>query len=130
MMIRNHITEKILVVDDNHTTRDIICRFLKGQGYKVSHAADGSGALERFSQDTFDLVLADFAMPGLNGVDLTLCIHSLAPQTPVIIMSGHAGAQKENALGAGAADFIEKPLLLDELLTTIRNQMPDRKTLG
>ena len=64
MMIRNHITEKILVVDDNHTTRDIICRFLKGQGYKVSHAADGSGALERFSQDTFDLVLADFAMPG------------------------------------------------------------------
>lgn len=122
------MARKVLVVDDNQTTRQVISRFLKGHGYTVTTTADASEALERFSQEPFDLVLSDFAMPGMDGANLTQRIHSLAPQIPVVIMSGHSGAKKENLLQAGAADFIEKPLLLHELLATLRNNMPEELT--
>ena len=75
--------------------------------------------MTRFSKDSFDLVLSDFAMPGMDGLTLTHEIRRLAPKTPIIIMSGHPEVKRENVLGAGAVDFIEKPILLNNLLAKI-----------
>jgi two-component system, OmpR family, response regulator len=113
----------VLVVDDDGITRKYVSRFLNRQGYNVVYTADAMEALERFSQEHFDLVVSDLVMPGMDGLNLAVRIHSLAPNIPIIIMSGHDAVEKENVLRAGAADFIEKPVLLDDLLSKIKNTL-------
>ena len=58
-------------------------------------------------------------MPGMDGFALTRAIYTLAPHTPIILMSGHPEVRREQVIGAGAIDLIEKPILLDDLLAKI-----------
>lgn len=118
---------KVLIVDDNSITRLAISHCLKRGGYEVVAVADGIEAVSKASGDAFDLVLSDFAMPGMDGLALTHAIHTLAPKTPVIFMSGHPEVRRENVLGAGAADFLEKPLILDDLLAKIELALLDER---
>ena len=112
--------QKLLVVDDDQQIREIISHFLTIQGYHVAQADNGTQALKKCFEENFDVVVTDFQLPGMNGLSLTHRIHSVVPETPVIVMSAHDSIGKNKALNVGAADFIEKPFVIQELLAKIR----------
>ncbi|KAI5071236.1 hypothetical protein GOP47_0013487 [Adiantum capillus-veneris] len=111
---------RVLVVEDDSSTRQIICALLSKCGYEVSCATDGSKAWELLEQSkqTFDLVLADAMMPVLSGTDLLVKIMSSDAHRdiPVIMMSAHDSLDMVfKCLLKGAKDFLVKPLRKNEL---------------
>jgi len=113
------MTGKLLVVDDDYLTRTAISLFLSQEGYEVKSVPDGIEAAKRLSVESFDLVLSDFNMPGMDGLSLAKQIKQVASQTAIIIMSGSADIKPEHVVAAGGIDFIEKPIILEKLLARI-----------
>jgi DNA-binding response OmpR family regulator len=111
---------KILVVDDDALGRHKVVYFLRLEDYAVDEACDGNQAVLLLDQVKFDLVLSDVMMPGLNGISLLAHIRSVAPDIPVLLMSGFTPGEGKEIIQLGAADFIMKPLDLDVLLSKIR----------
>jgi DNA-binding NtrC family response regulator len=110
---------KILVAADDYVTRNSVSLFLNREGYDVVTADNGTEAARRLSVESFDLVLADFEMPGMDGLSLSRHINRVAPYTAIIIMSGSADVNPEDILATSASDFIEKPIILNRLLAKI-----------
>jgi DNA-binding NtrC family response regulator len=116
----------ILVVDDEPVQREMVGGFLKKQGFEVIAADSAERGLELFSQDAFDLVLTDQKMANMSGLDLLQAVHTINPETPVILITAFGTIQGAvAALKQGAIDYLTKPLNLDELLFRIR-QVSDR----
>jgi len=117
----------ILVVDDEELIRDLCARALKG--YTVLQAEGGEQALEIMQGRNVDVVLTDVMMPLMNGLDLLREIKERAPNQAVVVMTGYA--DKEiilKALKADADDFINKPINLIQLKTTI-DKVLEKKAL-
>ncbi len=114
-------SEKILVIDDNNSTRGILSKMLCRLGYEVSSADNGENGLNLFLNNKFDLVITDLNMPGMNGIDLTYCIKEKSPYTLVVLMTGD---EKEVILsrikGTGVDQVIFKPFALAEIDETIQ----------
>jgi CheY-like chemotaxis protein len=90
-----HAPQRILVVDDDTTARQVAVRVLTEAGYEVVEAGDGEAALEllrRPGSSPIDLVLTDLRMPRMNGVQLGLAIEQHGPSVPVVYMTGYADA--------------------------------------
>ncbi|HEY7168529.1 MAG TPA: response regulator [Candidatus Binatia bacterium] len=119
LAFRTAMAGKILLVDDYTTTRNALAFSLRQEGYQVVAVCDGNEAARRLSIESFDLVLSDFAMPGMDGLALTRHIGRVAPQTPIIIMSGSVEINRGEALSVGAFDFVEKPFVLNSLIAKI-----------
>ena len=93
---------------------------LKEFGYQVSTAENGARGLELFLSEHPDLVLADFSMPELNGLELMQKIKAISPDTPVILITAFGDvATAVNAMKAGASDFLTKPVEMDQLRLTL-----------
>ncbi len=108
--------QRILVIDDERSMRDMLELFLIGEGYKVTLANDGRGGIDCLKINTFDLVLTDLKMPNAGGLDVLEFVKTTNPSTQVILLT--AFGTHLTALGAmaeGAFDFIEKPFKMDEL---------------
>lgn len=102
---------RILVVDDEASIREIISEFLGMEGYKVKTASDGLEAAEIMAVNEFDLVVTDLSMPNMDGFGLIKKALELQPMVTVIILSGQGTF--ENAIEAvhrGAYDFVAKPI--------------------
>jgi CheY-like chemotaxis protein len=113
---------RVLLVEDNPVNRKIAAFLLERLGYHADAAASGLDALTAWRTGTFDLILMDVEMPGMDGPSATVAIRSEAERhQPVIVMlTAHADeAQRQRCLAAGADDFITKPLKLDQLAATI-----------
>ena len=113
---------RILVVEDEATTRTLLEGLLTPAGYDVAVAADGADALLQLSRTLFDLVIADIRMPLLDGLKLIEIMKSKRLDTPVIFVT----AKKESearALRLGAADYIVKPIQKDALLQRVRKAL-------
>jgi two-component system NtrC family response regulator len=111
---------RILVVDDEPAQRELVAGFLVKQGFEVSQAVGGEAALVRFKQEPFDLVLTDQKMPDLSGLQVLEGVRAMTPETAVIIMTAYGTIETAvSAIKAGAADYLTKPLNLDELLHRI-----------
>jgi len=108
---------KLLVVDDDYLTRTAISVFLSQESYEVTSVPNGIEATKQLSVDSFDLVLSDFNMPGMDGLTLAEHISRVAPRTAIIIMSGSADIK--NLTTVGGIDLIEKPIHLEKLLARI-----------
>jgi DNA-binding NtrC family response regulator len=108
---------RILVVDDEATQRELVSGYLKKHGYEVMVAPDGERALELFRREPAELILTDQRMPNFSGLDLLKAARSINPEIYVIVMTayGNVGSAVE-AMQAGAADYLTKPLQLEELL--------------
>ncbi len=112
---------KILVVDDEPAQRELVCGFLKKQGYEVVSASSGEQALELFRRQPTELILTDQRMPNLSGLDLLKAARAINPETSVILMTAYGNIDTAvEAMKAGAADYLTKPLHLEELLQKIR----------
>jgi len=94
------MTRKILVAADDHITRNAVSLFLSREGYEVVSVDNGTEAAKRLSMESFDLVVADYAIPGMDGISLAKHIKRVAPQT-AIIMSGSTDINREDVVGRG-----------------------------
>src|SRR5687767_11950585 len=102
---------RILVVDDEQGIRDVLKWELSAEGFHVSEAADGASALKALSNATYDLVISDVRMPGLSGVEVLRSVRKRAPETEVIISTGHATVETSiECLRGGAFDLLQKPV--------------------
>ncbi len=120
---------RILVVDDEPAQRELVAGFLKKHGFEVTQAADGRDALARFRREPFDLVLTDQRMPDLSGLELLQAARAVSPEAAVIVMTAYGTIETAvSAIKAGAADYLSKPLNLDELLHRI-HQVRERQRL-
>lgn len=120
---------KILVIDDERSIRNTLKDILEYEKYEVDLAEDGNKGLEMIRAAEYDIVLCDIKMPGLDGIEVLERMVVLAPDTPVVMISGHGNIDTAvDSIKKGAYDYIEKPLDLNRLLITIRNAM-DKSTL-
>jgi len=117
---------RILVVDDNALNRDMLSRRLSRRGYDVTVAEDGQQALDAINDDKFDLILLDWMMPGLSGIDVLKKIREdyTAVQLPVIMATAKTEAEDiVEALRLEANDYVTKPLNFDVVNARMRTQL-------
>ena len=120
---------KILIVDDERSIRNTLREILEFEKYQVEEAKDGMEALVKIKSGKFDVVLLDIKMPKMDGMETLERVRLMAPDTPVIMISGHANIDGAvEAVKKGAFDFISKPPDLNRLLITLRNAM-DKSSL-
>jgi len=114
----------ILIVDDEAGIRKSLEGVLSDEGYSCALAGDGADALSQLQSLRPSLVLLDIWMPGMDGIETLRRMKATHPETPVIMMSGHATISTAiKATKFGASDFIEKPLELELLLNAIRRAL-------
>jgi diguanylate cyclase (GGDEF)-like protein len=119
---------KILVIDDDPDIRGLISRFLTAKGFVCETASDGNKALDISDNIKFDAVIADLKMPGMDGITLTKELIKRHPGISVMIMTGFTKEySEEDAVYAGARDFITKPFSLSELSLRFFKMMRDNK---
>ncbi|MCA9472652.1 MAG: response regulator [Nitrospirales bacterium] len=115
--------KKILIVDDNQNVRFFLSEFFKLHGFFCVSLCDGSQAITRIKQETFDLVLTDLHMPIMNGFELITALKKTqgeCAKIPVIIMTADGSSSVRNhARQAGAVGILHKPFDTRELLTMI-----------
>jgi PAS domain S-box-containing protein len=112
--------QKILIVDDEESIREVSAALLDQMGYRVETAADPLEAIGRILQGGLDLVVTDLQMPGMDGVALLKRIREAQPLLPVVISTGHATVEAAiAALRTGATDFIRKPFTGEDFLQVI-----------
>lgn len=115
---------KILVVEDNPATRELLRELLSQEGYMVKIARDGKEALRRVRKDNFDLVLTDVKMPRMNGIQLLKELQKITPDTKVVIVTATADLQiAVKAMKLGAYDYITKPFCLDSVLQKVEKAL-------
>jgi two-component system, NtrC family, nitrogen regulation response regulator NtrX len=115
---------KILVIDDERSIRNTLKDILEYEKYEVDLAEDGIKGIEKIKSAEYAIVLCDIKMPGMDGIEVLERITELAPDTPVVMISGHGNIDTAvDSIKKGAFDYIEKPLDLNRLLITIRNAM-------
>jgi len=119
----------ILVVEDGQSQREMLRDFLNEKGYDVSEAGQGDEAIDRLGREYVDLLLVDYKMPGMNGMELLGRVKQINPEIDVIMMTAYGTVETAvAAMKAGAADYITKPIELDELLILI-DRISERRTL-
>lgn len=119
---------RILIVDDEKSIRKTMREILEYESYSVEEAEDGQEGADLIKENSYDVILLDIKMPKMDGMEVLDVAMEHAPDTPVIMISGHASI--ENAVEAvkkGAFDFISKPPDLNRLLITIRNALDKGK---
>lgn len=108
--------EKILIVDDDEGLIHFLHRFFVKQGYAVQSCSNGQSALELIAAEQFDLILLDYKMPGLNGLDTLREVRRAQVKTPVIIMTAFGTTDTAiEAMKLGAYDYLPKPFDRQEL---------------
>lgn len=118
---------KILIVDDEERVVRSIVGVLEDEGFQVVTARSGEEALQVFREEQPEVTLLDIWMPGMDGIEVLKHLKSFSDK-PVIMISGHATISTAMAaVKLGAFDFIEKPLSLDSLLSTIHRALEGRK---
>jgi DNA-binding response OmpR family regulator len=114
---------RILIVEDEASTRDLLQMVLEGQGYVVEAVPDGASAVTRIQAGGIDLVLLDVLLPGLYGMAVLRQVRA-APggeRLPIVLLTALADEGHRRAgLAAGANDYVAKPFDLDDLLVRVR----------
>ena len=109
----------ILVVDDDLLNRELISKVLRKDGHRVVEACDGALALEILQALSFDLVITDFVMPKLNGIEFVEHLHSLQPRIPIIFVTGFLSVISGKTILDDVAEVLAKPFELDVLRSTV-----------
>lgn len=118
----------VLVVDDEPMVREVMTEYLKGDGHTVDTACNGVEALKLFKEKKFDLVITDRAMPEMNGDQLTLEIKKIAPNTPLIMLTGFGELMKaKNENPEGVNCLLSKPLTFEAYRNALLRVFPHVK---
>jgi CheY-like chemotaxis protein len=111
--------KRVLVAEDDEQGRDLLASLLVQAGYNVHTARDGAQALEELQRHRFDVVLTDYHMPGLDGLQLVALSRVVCPDTPVVLISADQSGLAELATRQGAYAWLRKPYDVEVLLTIV-----------
>ena len=115
---------KILVVDDDAVARDLLVEALQREGYQVEWAADGTEAIERGRQTRFDLVLTDFRMGEVSGIDVLRAFKETSPDTCSVLLTAFGSMEGAiDAIKQGAFDYLAKPFKKEEIKLVVRRSL-------
>ncbi len=118
----------VLIVDDEAPIRESLQDVLRDEGYGAATAESGEACLDQLRRKTFDVVLLDIWLPGMDGLDVLQKIRELESPPEVIIISGHGTIETAvRATKLGAFDFLEKPLSIDKTLILLNNALQAKK---
>ncbi|MBK9254120.1 MAG: response regulator transcription factor [Saprospiraceae bacterium] len=118
---------KILVIEDEPGIYKFLNQGLSEEGYNVTIAADGETGLEFLSKEKFDLILLDWMLPGISGLELCKKVRNENMMTPIIFLTAKDNVEDTiKGLKSGANDYIKKPFSFDELLERINVQLRDK----
>jgi DNA-binding NtrC family response regulator len=120
-------TPKILLIEDDVAIAGSLRRVLVRNGYDIEILMRGDEGLERAQRERFDVVLTDFKLPGLDGLELVKRLHAVRPLLPVIVMTAHGTTETAiEATKLGAYDYVLKPFEVEELLDLINKATTSR----
>jgi len=114
---------KILIVDDDKTTRKLLSLYLKGKGYEIVTAENGLDAMEKLGMDNINLIVSDMNMPYMDGIELTKTLKTdpAWKHIPIIMVTTEADEdEKVKALEAGVDDYLVKPTNADQITDSIK----------
>ncbi|HZX96114.1 MAG TPA: sigma-54 dependent transcriptional regulator [Myxococcales bacterium] len=121
---------RILIVDDEETTRELFAELLERWGYDVDQTADGHEALKIASETHPDVIISDLVMPKLDGLALVRALREEQPDTPVVIITGKGTIDAAvEAVREGVFDFVEKPLDPARLKVILQRALEKKETL-
>ena len=116
--------QRILVIDDEPSIRELLKDFFTGKGFEVATSSDGETALNLLKDNKFDLLLLDLMMPGMNGLDVLREIASEKLDIPSIMITAYASVSTAvEAMKLGAFDYITKPFVLEDVYLTARRAL-------
>jgi two-component system NtrC family response regulator len=106
----------ILVIDDEAAQRDVLTGYLKKKGYKIFSASSGKEGVEIAGRSPVDIILSDFKMPDLNGIEVLEQVKKINPKISFVVVTAYGTVENAvKAMRLGAFDYISKPVDLDEL---------------
>jgi len=117
----------ILFVDDHEVLARLSCEILEMHGYRAVSAYNAQDALEKFDQEDFDILVTDFRMEGMNGLELARKVHTKSPQTPVIIVTGYGPIDGGKDVQACLQKEDLFPALLEKIKYFIGEAAPQRE---
>jgi DNA-binding NtrC family response regulator len=119
---------KILIVDDDHSIRDILGKHLIERGYKIFEAEDGIQAIKTLQSESFDVVITDIKMPRVNGIEVLKYTKDNYPDTEVIMMTAFGEMQVAiEAMKMKAYDFLLKPFSFEEICIRVEKAIEKRR---
>jgi CheY-like chemotaxis protein len=118
--------KRILLAEDQQGVREAIRFLLSIDEHVVVESRNGTEALDKFNPEEFDLVITDFAMPGMQGDELAASIKRLAPRMPVIMITAYADTLERGALQVDA--MLSKPFAMNDLRQAMNKVLPDEPT--
>lgn len=124
--MKKTMAKKILVVDDNNDSRELVIKVLKNQGYEMIEAVDGEEALQKAISEKPDLILMDISIPKIDGYEVTKKLKSLEEfkNIPVVALTAHAmKGDRIKALEAGCEGYIPKPINVRELPDQVKSYL-------
>ncbi|HEX4825180.1 MAG TPA: sigma-54 dependent transcriptional regulator [Candidatus Polarisedimenticolaceae bacterium] len=120
---------RVLVVEDEKSMRDLLSLMLRKEGYSVETADSGTQAVSRLAKDpAYDLIVTDVSMPGMTGLELLRHARRTVPDSSVILMTAYGSKETAiEALNEGAAYYVEKPFDLDEMKVVVRKTIDQKR---
>ena len=110
----------ILLVEDEARVADFIRRGLTAEGWAVDHAANGEDALEHAASNSYDVILLDLMLPGIQGQDVCRKLRARKSKTPILMLTAlDSPEEKVDGLKMGADDYLAKPFDFDELIARV-----------
>jgi DNA-binding response OmpR family regulator len=116
------VAQRVLVVDDDRTVSDVVCRYLAHAGYEVSHAADGAAALTAAESRAPHLIVLDLMLPKIDGLEVCRRLRAHNDSVPIVMLTAR-GDEADRILGlqVGADDYLSKPFSPRELVLRVRS---------
>jgi len=123
---KSGLSKKVLIVDDNQDSRELVVKILKARGYQMIEAVDGEEALEKAIAEKPDLILMDRSLPKIDGYEVTRRLKGREEfkGIPIVALTAHAmTGDREKALEAGCDGYISKPIDVRALPELIRSYL-------
>lgn len=118
----------IHIIDDESIIHEVLGELLTSEGYEVESSTSGEEALEKHTSNTFDLILLDLLMPGVDGLEVLKRLKKTDPLSVIIIITAFASVESAiTAMKIGAYDYVQKPFKNDELLLTIQRAIAHKR---
>lgn len=126
METKRVIPKKILIVEDDQDSRELVIKILKNKGYQMIEAIDGEEAIQKAISEKPNLILMDISIPKLDGYEVTKRLKSIEEfkDVPIVALTAHAmKGDREKFISAGFEGYISKPINIHELPKQVRDYM-------